>query len=55
MTPPKLPDIPGLKKLAPLETNAVHFDKRHTVLTPDVLASIQKPAPGQKPAPVKKE
>lgn len=41
MTPLQIPDIKGLKKLTPLEMNSVHFDKRHTVLTPELLASMR--------------
>lgn len=36
--------MPGIKKMSPLEMNGVHFNKRHTVLTPDLLASKAAPA-----------
>lgn len=41
MTPPNIPNIEGLKTLTPLEMNSVHFDKRHTVLTPELLESMR--------------
>lgn len=28
-------------KMTPLEMNAVYFDKRHTLLTPETLASLK--------------
>lgn len=37
---PILPDIEGMKVLTPLEMNNIHFDRRHTVLTPAVLDAI---------------
>lgn len=40
--PLTIPDIPGIKQMTPLEMNAVHFDKRHTVLSPALLASLAK-------------
>lgn len=36
----KIPDIPGIKKMTPLEMNGVRFDKRHTVLTPELMSSL---------------
>lgn len=41
MTTPKIPNLKGITKMTPLQMNGVHFDKRHTVLTP-VLLSKQK-------------
>lgn len=40
MSNPKIPDIQGITRLTPLEMNAVHFDKRHTVLSPDILSGL---------------
>lgn len=40
MTPPVIPDIPGITKMSALDMNGVHFNKRHTVLTPELLASL---------------
>lgn len=37
----KLPAIKGLTPLTPLQMNSVHFSKRHTLLTPAVLASLK--------------
>lgn len=40
----KTPDIPrmeGVNKMTPLEMNSVRFEKKHTVLTPEVLESIK--------------
>ena len=41
MDNPQIPDIPGIAKMTPLEMNSVHFDKKHTILTPEVLASMK--------------
>lgn len=41
MASPKIPEIDGLKKLTPLEMNSVHFNKRHTVLTPQLMADMR--------------
>lgn len=41
MKVPEIPDIKGVAKMTPLEMNAVHFDKKHTVLTPELLAAMQ--------------
>lgn len=35
-----LPDIPGIEQMTALQMNGVHFDKRHTVLTPEILESL---------------
>lgn len=40
MNQPQIPDISGITKMSPLEMNNVRFDKKHTVLTPELLASI---------------
>lgn len=40
METPELPPIQGIKQMSPLEMNTVHFEKRHTVLTPQVLESM---------------
>lgn len=40
----KIPDIPsvqGVTKMTPLEMNSVHFNKNHTVLTPQVLETMK--------------
>lgn len=34
-----IPDIAGMTKMSPLEMNEVHFDKKHTVITPEKLES----------------
>ena len=35
------PELKSAKPLSPLEMNAIHFDKKHTVLTPELLEKIQ--------------
>lgn len=40
MKTPDLPAIEGVRKLTPLEMNGVHFNKKHTVLTPELLESL---------------
>lgn len=47
MTSPIIPEIEGLKQLTPLEMNSVHFNKRHTVLTPQLMGGLR---PGAKPS-----
>lgn len=37
---PQMPPIDGTKVMAPLEMNAVRFNKQHTVLTPDRLRTL---------------
>lgn len=37
MSTVKIPDIKGVTEMTPLELNEVSFDKKHTVLTPEVL------------------
>ena len=37
----KIPDVAGIKVMTPLEMNSVHFDKRHTVLTPGLLRKLR--------------
>lgn len=44
MKAPVIPDLPGITKMSALDMNGVHFDKRHTVLTPDLLASLGTPS-----------
>lgn len=41
---PDIPKIAGVNKMSPLEMNGVHFDKKHTVLTPQLLDTLVKPA-----------
>lgn len=41
MTTPQIPDIAGIEKMSALDMNSVRFDKRHTVLTPQVLESLR--------------
>lgn len=43
----KVPEIPGIKKMTPLEMNAVRFDKKHTVLTPELMSAMS--AKGRQP------
>lgn len=40
MLTPDISSINGVKMMTPLEMNKVHFDKKHTVLTPELLASL---------------
>lgn len=42
METPDVPPIKGVAKMTALEMNSVHFNKNHTVLTPEVLASLTK-------------
>lgn len=51
MNTPPLPDIPGVQQLTPLEMNSLHFDKRHTVLSPQVLGQLKKPQSGSEAVP----
>lgn len=37
MDTPTLPDLKGIVKMTPLEMNDVHFDKKHTVISPEEL------------------
>lgn len=34
MTPPRIPDIPGIAILTPQEMNDIHFSGHHTPTTP---------------------
>lgn len=36
----RIPDIEGVEAITPLEMNNVKIDKRHTVLSPRLLASM---------------
>lgn len=45
MNTPKLPSISGIRQLTPREMNNVHFDKKHTVLTPELLESLSPKKP----------
>lgn len=38
----EIPEMPGLEKMTPLMMNTIHFDKKHTILTPEVLESLGK-------------
>lgn len=42
MKTPDIPSIKGITKMSALEMNSVHFNKNHTVLTPELLASLTK-------------
>ena len=53
MKTPKIPEIKGIAKLSLQDMNSVHFDKKHTVLTPELLAEMQKEQQSQ-PTIVKK-
>lgn len=44
MKTPELPGISGVKPMSPLEMNDVRFNRRHTVLTPELLASLRTAA-----------
>ena len=37
MKNPELPHIKGITKMTPLAMNAIHFDKKHTIITPELL------------------
>lgn len=39
---PEIPKMPGLTPMTPLEMNAVHFGKKHTVLTENLLKAIAR-------------
>ena len=43
-TKPTLPDIDGIAIMSLLEMNNVKFDKRHTILSPELLDSLGKEA-----------
>ncbi len=47
MSSPKIPQIEGITVMSPLEMNDVRFDKKHTVLTPEVLAANSKTQDGK--------
>lgn len=40
MTQPRIPEMEGVTKMSPLDINSVLFNKRHTVLTPEVWAGM---------------
>lgn len=40
MLTPKIPEIKGVTVMSPLDMNEVRFDKKHTVLTPEILECI---------------
>lgn len=44
MKTPDIPNLPGIKKMSPLDMNAIHIEKRHTVLTPDILEKMRPKA-----------
>lgn len=44
MSTPKIPDLKGVTVMTPLEMNEVRFDKKHTILTPEVLEGINRQA-----------
>lgn len=39
---PTLPDIDGISEMSLLEMNNIKFDKRHTILSPELLDSLGK-------------
>ena len=43
MKQPMIPDVDGIKKMSPLEMNGIRFSKQHTVLTPEVIVSLENP------------
>lgn len=36
----QIPDIAGVSKMTPLQMNEVRFNKKHTVLTPELLKQL---------------
>ncbi len=42
MKTPEIPEIKGVSKISLLEMNSIHIEKNHTVLTPQVLESLNK-------------
>lgn len=40
----KIPQIEGVTKMKPLEMNEVRFNKKHTVLTPELLKQLDQKA-----------
>lgn len=36
------PDLVSARKLTPLQLNALRFDKRHTILTPERIAALKQ-------------
>lgn len=42
MKTPKVPQIEGVTQLTLLQMNGVTFDKKHTLLTPELLESLNK-------------
>lgn len=45
MKTPDIPDIKGIAVMKPIEMNKVLFDKKHTVLTPELLSAMSSPTP----------
>lgn len=43
------PDLGDARQLTPLELNAMHYDVRHTVLTPEVLEQHRSGAASENP------
>lgn len=41
MKTPEMPATNGVSQMSLLEMNNVHFNKRHTVLTPEILDSLK--------------
>lgn len=42
MKTPETPDLEGVTQMSLMEMNNVHFSKRHTLLTPELLDSMSK-------------
>lgn len=38
----EIPDDAAVTVMTPLQMNGVHFDKKHTVLTPELLKNVEK-------------
>lgn len=37
-----VPQFKSARKLKPLELNALHYENKHTVITPELLAEMSK-------------
>ncbi len=41
MKTPDIPTLPGITKMTALDLNAIRIEKRHTILTPELLEKIR--------------
>lgn len=42
MNPMEVPALKGVTKMTPLQMNNVRFNKKHTVITPQLLAQLDQ-------------